>query len=171
MVNPGQVQDMKLLRPGVGWALQQDRLYWTEDNGKDWADITPISAERVGAVYFLDESHGWTVFSRTQGTDAPQDSIDIASTTNGGESWQISTFASQVLPKPEIIGGIASLSFSDLQHGWLVLHLVSSSNFSFGALLRTEDGGNTWEAMPPPCGRYRELSHGPGRLDGWRAGR
>jgi photosystem II stability/assembly factor-like uncharacterized protein len=141
---------MKLLAPGVGWVLQQNHLYWTKDNGHDWTDITPIDAEHLDAVYFLDESHGWAVFSRTGGADAPQASINIASTTNGGEAWQISTFASEILPKPETIGGVASLSFVDPRHGWLVLHLVSSSNFSFGALLKTEDGGTTWVAMPSP---------------------
>ncbi len=33
---------MKLLAPGIGWALANHHLFWTTDNGASWKDITPV---------------------------------------------------------------------------------------------------------------------------------
>jgi xanthine/CO dehydrogenase XdhC/CoxF family maturation factor len=148
--SPGQVQDMKLLAPGVGWALQQNHLYWTEDNGQDWADITPPNAHDISGVFFLNREYGWTVFTQQNDGNGGQAAIAVASTSNGGQSWEVSQIGSEALPRIEGIAGVSSIFFSDPEHGWLMFRLVSSSNFSFGILLKTADGGINWTRLPTP---------------------
>jgi len=49
---------MKLLAPGIGWALANHHLFWTTDNGASWKDITPSkragSDEHISHVFALD---------------------------------------------------------------------------------------------------------------------
>jgi len=118
-----------------GWVLQQNHLYWTEDNGQDWADITPVEPQlQVGSVFFLNESDGWVLLYGT-GTAGDNPAIQIAFTHNSGQSWQMSTIGADALLKKQFLGS-SSLFFVDIQHGWLVLRVASSSNFSFGVLLK-----------------------------------
>ena len=68
---------MGLVAPGVGWALQNqstgqakdDHLFWTNDDGADWRDITPQdrASRQIAGVFFLDASRGWG----TRGVIAP----------------------------------------------------------------------------------------------------
>ena len=148
--SPGQVQDMKLLAPGVGWVLQQNHLYWTVDNGGSWEDITPkTTGVQIGTVFFKDSDHGWAVLYGVSDANAAP-AIQFAITTNHGMNWQRQSFDSGVLPPPEDVAGVSSLFFVNEDDGWMVLRLISSSNFSFGVLLRTSDGGITWKRLPVP---------------------
>ena len=78
---------MKLVEPGTGSTIVEreigltsrssreleSRLYFTEDNGQKWRDITP-SNNRVHflpVVYFLDRKHGWVLGSDTELSDPP----------------------------------------------------------------------------------------------------
>jgi photosystem II stability/assembly factor-like uncharacterized protein len=115
---------MKLLAPNVGWVLQQNHLYWTQDNGQDWADITPGGPQQqVGSVFFLDKTRGWALVF---GTDAAGEipSIQIASTQNSGQSWHINTIGTDVFQHATNIAGVTSILFADTQHGWLVLRMA-----------------------------------------------
>ncbi len=160
----GQIQAMKLLGPGVGWVLQQNHLYWTQNNGRDWNDITPGDLrQRVEHVFFLNEREGWA-FLHHRSASGEQQSISVASTQDGGVTWKISTIASEEFIVPAGFAGPASIFFLDSQNGWMVFRLTSSSAFSFGLMLKTEDGGITWkELSPPPAAgdiRFATPTHG-----------
>lgn len=162
----GSVEDMKLISPGSGWALAAGRLFWTSDNGQNWDEITPGNNQQpVSKVFFLDAKTGWAILPWI--SDAGT-SITVASTRNGGKSWQNVRVALDSIAQGRRVGGIASVSFVDAQQGWLILHLTSSSNFSIGAALHTADGGLTWTALPSPpaAGNIAFTSS----LDGWMAG-
>ena len=147
--SPGQVQDMKLLAPGVGWALQQNHLYWTRDNGQNWSDITPQDSnqEKIKSAFFLQNGSGWAVLS---GLVESNTSATVVATIDSGQNWVVVN--ENILNQPGVpVNGIPSaIFFVDQSYGWLVLRQVSSSNFSFGDLLMTQDGGISWKALPSP---------------------
>jgi hypothetical protein len=142
------LEDMKLLSPGTGWALVGHRLFWTSDNGQNWEDITPGSDRRsVSKAYFFDAKTGWAILP---GNDGGRDSVTVASTRNGGRTWENAQVAFDSTAQGRRLGRIVSLYFANAQQGWLVLQFSSSSNFSMGAAFRTLDGGLTWAALPSP---------------------
>ena len=55
---------MQLLTPEIGWALSVSNgsLFWTEDKGLTWKEITPsrslFSFQRILSVFFLDIKEG-----------------------------------------------------------------------------------------------------------------
>ncbi|MGA3162337.1 MAG: glycoside hydrolase domain-containing protein [Terracidiphilus sp.] len=160
------VEDMKLISPGSGWALAGHRLYWTPDNGQSWDDITPgDNQQHVSKAFFIDTKTGWAILPGNDGAGA---SITIASTRNGGRSWLNAQVALDSIAQGRRVGGVASVFFADSQQGWLILRLSSSSNFSIGAALHTEDGGSTWTSLPSPpaAGNIVFITS----QDGWMAG-
>jgi hypothetical protein len=147
-VTGAALEDMKLLSSGSGWALAGDRLFWTSDNGQNWNDITPGSGQQsVSEAFFLNPQTGWAILS---GSDSEATSLTVASTQNGGKSWQNASVALDSIIQGRQFAGVASVYFIDAQQGWLILRLGSSSNFSVGAALHTADGGLTWTALPSP---------------------
>jgi photosystem II stability/assembly factor-like uncharacterized protein len=164
-----RVISMKLLAPGVGWALVTGRrLYWTTDNGINWKDVTPSSGggsgEHVYAVFSLDVHHLWVLLSQS---GEPQPKFDLAYSGDAGATWSVTHI---VLPENEgnLTGG-GRIAFADDQHGWMVLGLATSSAFHAGTLLVTSDGGRTWsDALADPSGEGDILLVTP--EEGWMAG-
>jgi photosystem II stability/assembly factor-like uncharacterized protein len=140
---------MKLLESGVGWLTPgRNKILWTNDDGRDWKDIAPAAPDNdsvISSAFFLDSEHGWVVF--TLGEPGVSTHFDLATTDDGGSNWSTAPLN---LPPGMGTGfnGGSSLSFADLQHGWLVLSaglsLVSSGS---GGVFATSDGGKTW-AVP-----------------------
>jgi photosystem II stability/assembly factor-like uncharacterized protein len=161
------IQDMQLISEGTGWALVNYLLLWTEDGGGNWSEITPAQAipGTLMAVQFLDEANGWTVSQ-----DPLTGQLDIYRTNDGGRQWQVSSLQEGNLD----FGPLASavyLDFLDQQNGWVVVKLVSSSNFSIGKLYRTNDGGETWVEFDSPMGEpVRFLDEKRGWIAGGPAG-
>ena len=156
--SPGQVQDMKLLAPDVGWVLQQNRLYWTVNNGGSWENITPRGAETLTSVYFLNKAQGWTVFSNTSTAVDTRKSFGLARTTDGGRTWDILSIDGDLVRPNETIDGVSSLSFIDSLHGWLVMKLKSSTHFPHGFMLRA-----CYELGLSNLNRLASMSHAKAR--------
>src|SRR5262249_43577856 len=58
------LQAFQLVTPGAGWVLAGQRLYWTDDDGANWRDMTPPLAgaeTHIAAASFSDAAHGWAV--------------------------------------------------------------------------------------------------------------
>jgi photosystem II stability/assembly factor-like uncharacterized protein len=144
----GVVGRMKLLAPGVGWAEREGRLYWTTDNGANWKDITPPDGV-VDGIFFLNSSTGWVA----NGNYAPGSAelrINLYSTTNAGANWS-STTTTLVLKHYGMLadyavgGGADAVAFADPRHGWMnVVFSGQTMNSHWVFLLRTSDGGRTW---------------------------
>lgn len=156
---PGEVVSIGTLPSSQGWVLTDQRLLWSEDDGATWREdffIAPPGA-RLLTAQFLDRQTGWIVVAGAGRTEVVRtgDDISVEIRVPGGE---------------EPSG--ASLSFVDETTGFLMLRLPSSSNFSRGALFRTDDGGRTWRSLPtPPIGdSIRFFSERDGRLEGGPAG-
>lgn len=168
---PMGVQHMQLLTPEIGWASTPNQLFWTSDAGRNWKNVTPSTSPtgKVAAVFFLDASRGWVLSSGwEQSTGAPR--FELAFTNNAGTSWLITPVKIRDLSPPAPnLGGGGHIDFVDPMHGWMNLDVVSSSNFSAGILLATDDGGSSWHRAPKSpgvSGSIRFVSNSEGWLSG-----
>ena len=166
-----------LIDASDGWAVTPRRLALTTDGGASWKDITPpgtaitplgIDASSVRGAFFLDPQLGWAAVSGPTAPDAATP-VMIVQTTDGGGTWRSGSFPS---PGPEVADAYAPygpvwLDFVDRQHGWVVVKLPTSANFSRGDLLRTADGGATWTKLSIPIGDPVSFHN---ENDGWTAG-
>ena len=78
-----------------------------------------------GGLFFLDAKHGWIV-----GSEVQQDKVFVASTSDGGKSWDTVRLA-------ESKGILSGVAFQDQKCGWA----VGSHALAFS----TEDGGQSWK--------------------------
>jgi photosystem II stability/assembly factor-like uncharacterized protein len=149
----GQLRAAQLVTASSGWALSPHGLSRTDDGGTTWTDITPAGALASGVrgAFFLDAAHGWAVAS---GGSASESSVPLLAfrTADGGRTWTPGSLVDASSANAAAYGGPAWVRFVDTQHGWIVVKDVSSSNFSFGRLFRTTDGGRTWTALQAPLG-------------------
>ncbi len=151
--------EIKLLTQNTGWALLHGRLYWTNDFGQDWRDITPKAAasgrESIADVFFLDTSDGWALLRNPESDGGRYGgwSFELAATEDGGITWSVTPVAIPNWdPKSYTLGGSGTLDFVDASHGWVDLSLQSSPAANWGRLLATSDGGATWRTVPAPIG-------------------
>jgi photosystem II stability/assembly factor-like uncharacterized protein len=157
------VRSFGLVTPGFGWALDEGGLRVTADAGDTWKDATPpgVAASAVEAVFLLDPGHGWVATRQVLETP-PRTELQVFRTSDGGGTWQ-----SGLIVTGPGSGEPAFLDFVDPTHGFLVSVLESSSNFSFGELFATADGGTTWRRLDIPIGEPVRFSS---PTDGWTAG-
>jgi photosystem II stability/assembly factor-like uncharacterized protein len=139
-------RDVQLVTASEGWVLKDDGLFWVRDATGSARRITPaVDASRISTVFFRDASHGWAIAS--SGRAVVGLAFDVFRTANGGSSWtRTGLLASPAASAP------SAFDFVDANHGWLLVGIESSSNFSVAELYRTKDGGATWERLDAPTG-------------------
>jgi hypothetical protein len=132
-----QVRQMALLSPNTGWTQVDNHLFYTADNGKQWADITPPAflKQRLEAAYFLRNGHGWAIASPVDSAPGVSRQRTLATTVDNGAHWVLLTFQVRGSNVPAGVSPV-SLDFVDQLHGWLMLRWPSSSNFSFWCSIR-----------------------------------
>jgi hypothetical protein len=142
--DPASLRGFQQVAPAQGWLLFDQRVYWTNNDGLEWRDITPAQAN-IEAVTFLDDSQGRAILSDGS-------TYTLASTHDGGDSWDLTSLDLPGLAEsPEPVGAVY-IGWRDAMHGWLVFKLATGSNFSLGLLFVTSDGGETWQAREIPLG-------------------
>lgn len=151
---------MQLVAEGVGWAADQNHVVWTHDNGQQWTSITPLDlgTHRIQRVFFRTGREGWILASSDTSGE-----LTVWRTQDGGASW-----TNHALVSLRDGGSPVSMDFADGEHGWVMVRLPSSANFSDGLLLATTDGGQSWKALPnPPIGG---TIHFTSLANGWLVG-
>jgi photosystem II stability/assembly factor-like uncharacterized protein len=143
-----------------GWAIggtagSSNHVFITENGGELWQDVTPPQALDAGLMqaangYFLDPQTGWVVFypeDRLDGTGSMP--LLVWRTHDGGSSWTPSPtldvdLSGATIAQPELV-------FSDDTTGWLLLHLGGAGMHRYPVyLLRSRDGGASWETLVDP---------------------
>jgi photosystem II stability/assembly factor-like uncharacterized protein len=136
------------------WLTSGDGLTWlTADGGNAWK-VIKIGPASVGSVYFFDELHGWAAGE----TAYPDSKAILASTVDGGKSWQP---AGTISESPEISScrssGFADVQFFDHEHGVAVGSGNGCANIDSQTLLAvTRDGGASWRVKLLPADNVGE---------------
>ena len=129
-------------------------VWRTTDSGQTWLPSQPIGFEQeyyVPTLYFLDAKNGW-LLTWLHPSQMGQVYQELLKTTDGGATWKI---VSNSLP---MMGGIASIGFSDTQNGWAE-ELGSHDNHNTH-LWKTTDGGATWDPFQSP-----QVTNAPGNTE------
>ncbi|WP_431216957.1 IPT/TIG domain-containing protein [Puia sp. P3] len=112
----------------TGFAVDEDRILTTTDNGLTWS----VNYTHLKSYYnYVQAPDANTVFAGCTYYDAPG---ILQKTTNGGVSWQNLT-----LPAPSSTARLIQAWFNNATTGWIVL-----SDNDGGYVYRTTDGGSSW---------------------------
>lgn len=122
--------------PGTGWILFDGGLYWTENDGAVWTDITPSSLARIETVTFIDGKRGWVVLS--------SNGYSLASTSDAGKSWKTTALDLPALADAESPVAKIFMDWDSESNGQLSFKLATGSNFDRRINFVTADGGATW---------------------------
>ena len=130
------LMDITFTDKDYGWAVGEfSTILHTTDGGKTWAPQQPEADKIYNSVKFVDQQNGFIV----------GEAGVMFRTTDGGKTWtpvMPKAFERKDLedeyerPRPSLFCVI----FKDNLNGWAC--------GNFGAILRTTDGGITWDVLP-----------------------
>jgi photosystem II stability/assembly factor-like uncharacterized protein len=141
------IQRLFFLSPTVGWvSLSQRHIFRTTDGGQTW-EFRGQAPGPVFQLFFVDLLNGWVL-----DLDEPR----IHRTFDGGATWHTTTIPN--MPR----GPLSRLFFLDPSTGWAV--------GGGGTILKTTDGGATWQLQPSGTTRDLEAIHFTDRQHGWAVG-
>jgi len=130
------IDDAGWLSVEQGWLVSGNRLYWTTDRGKSWTDISPAS---VQLAYFLPSGQAWALSTQNQ------EQASLYHSSNWGATWE-----SLDLTLPPDAWWPLQLQFSSPTTGWVVVQKETSPAFDVGILMKTNDGGLSWQSSDLP---------------------
>ncbi len=136
IISSTAVEDTGWLAAERGWVISGGHLYWTTDQGQNWMDVSPAP---VQLAYILPTGQAWAISA------SGVDQMEVYSSIDAGLHWESHTLAfSPDEWKP------AQLQFTSGTSGWLVLQKMTSQALATAELLKTDDGGLTWQAYELP---------------------
>jgi photosystem II stability/assembly factor-like uncharacterized protein len=136
VITSPSIQDSGWLSTDQGWVVLENRLYWTDDRGSNWQDITPAP---VQVAYFLPSGEAWAL------SNTDTENLSLFHSNSWGKTWD-----STILSLPLESFSPLQLSFTSPSSGWIVLQKQTSQAFDIGMLLKTADGGVTWTSSDVP---------------------
>lgn len=120
----------------VGWALFSNLLGKTTDGGRTWQVSAPPSY--ANSVRFTDLMNGWLV-----GTSG-----EVYRTSDGGITWSDCTKRLDIY-----FAGLNDVVFANSSKGWIGgKQYASDPDNDTSLVLRTTNGGATWERLSFPYG-------------------
>ena len=130
-----------------GWvAGDAGYLAWTNDGGRTWTKQDIGTTENISEIYFRNDNNGYLTAGRK-----------LFITKDAGRSWQeirifkLSDFKGVT---PEFL----SVKFADKKRGIIIGSTLNAKNAVVDSLvMRTEDGGETWQRIIVPS--KTELYH------------
>lgn len=155
---------------GVGAFFGSPKFVKTSDGGNTWTSTSMAGhAATLIDVHFFDESTGIAV----GGTGSSYNgNAVVLITTDGGDSWETAYESTRA---PGIDGEWGwKISFPTRMTGYVSVEYNSNSNPRPAKVLKTEDGGVTWNALSIPSSTQRAGLQGIGFVTpeiGWASGR
>ena len=142
----GSIREMQRLDRDRGFVLTDSALLATRDGGASWTDVSPgRGLAGVSGAFFFDGYRGWLAGT----TPGVPSRLVVLDTADGGTSWRELSIDASDSPGGQPYAE-AQVHFADAAHGWLLGRLATGSAVSLGVLLRTPDGGESWERLPAP---------------------
>lgn len=155
------VTHIQMISQERGWGVgglngSSDHILRTNDGGQTWMDVTPPEPApgeddppKSSVAYFLDPMTGWVVYYEESVEPRPIH-LRVWGTTNGGETWEPSRAIDL-----EFLGSTdfpPALGFEDADNGWLIARHGPAGMHRYPVyLLRTTDGGKSWEMAITPA--------------------
>ncbi len=157
-----EIRWVSMVDEQTGWGIGEgpddiERVLRTLDGGLTWQDVSPpafdgMATEESRLVIVVDgPQSGWSLRYAPEEIVEPSDEKIAAvwRTQDGGESWT----AGQPLNLP-FVGSLGSepyLRFGEPQQVWLMARAGGAGMHRYPvALLRSVDGGSTWEMVEDP---------------------
>jgi len=196
----GGVASVYFIDTQTGWVLTGNEIYHTTDGGQTWdsSQLDIKNATRMGGeIYFTDKKRGWAVtgdpiiFSTEDGGKTWKDQFNYASVTydslmsiSFGDDKRGCAIGSRAIICTED-GGKTWKEQWGAQHGnsvkinnfkfeLLGINLISPTMGwvvgSYGQIMKTEDGGQSWKTTTPnsECGnQVFFINKKTGWLHGW----
>jgi len=160
---------MATFKTGWGIGYQSDsgaRVLFTLDGGQTWLDRTPpdatanlINETEAAWANFFDDQTAWVVYAPQRAPSPPRD-IVIWRTVDRGQTWEASNFLD--LDGLEAYFIPEGFTFSDEDHGWLLVHVGAGMSHDYSFLYQTNDGGTYWERIADPYGGGLQSLHNTG---------
>ncbi len=119
----------------TGWGLTETKVLRTFDGGLNWYDVTPPGLEYVDFVpfYALGDQAFWILIP----DPAKENASMLYRTYDGGQSWEFF----------DVPLGTALIQFLDNDTGFAMSDLGAAAGSQAVAILKTTDGGATWEVI------------------------
>ncbi len=138
-VSPELLEDTGWLSPEQGWLVQSGRLYWTSDRGQAWENRAPTGSTSIRLAAFRNPLQGWALSA------PPEGGARLYQTQDGGVHWDTLNLPVSTDPWQPV-----QLEL-DSRGGWIVLRRATSQAFDLAVLLRSSDGGLTWQSSDLPA--------------------
>lgn len=145
-----------------GWARTYQGIYWTEDGGASWRNVTPAIEHpaSIQAVDFADPEHGWAL---AEEGDEPHPRSALFATSDGGRSW---TRTRVTIGSRYSQAGDADFAAVGPHRVFALVRESRNTAYSVGYLFESRDGGRHWNELPPPHAGPIAFSD---ERDGWLA--
>lgn len=128
-----------------GWARTHGGLYWTDDGGRHWREITPPGDPgAIDGVYFRNARQGWA--GAEEGSEG-DNQVVLFATADGGRSWR--RVRIEVKGLSTIAAGVGFAAFGRRRVFALVAESLDTAS-SAGHIFTSSDGGGHWHQMPDP---------------------
>jgi len=109
-------------------AFGRGNIALSKDKGKTWEKVKGPEDQQLIDVDFLGASKGYAL---------AQNPNALFKTSNGGKKWKVV----KAVGSDEVTG----ISFSSAKPGYVSLQRFGDQPFGFGYVLRTKNGGETWQ--------------------------
>ena len=142
-----------------GWiACDGGFLAQTVDGGRTWEKYPLNTSEDINEIYFRNDDNGYLVAGRK-----------MFITRDAGRTWQ-ETRIYRAGEFGRLTPEFLSIRFSDKKHGYAIGSLLNGDDVINSLLMRTEDGGDTWQRITVPSkGELYHLDFN-GNSHGWIVG-
>ncbi len=148
---PITFQALRMFDATNGWATTFDgeQVLHTSKGVLHWQEVSPGRVARsnsqgqLEATDFLDAHRAWVVFNPHPASSGPltQEPLFVERTTDGGRTWQETTIVRQSSAFAQ------QITFLTPQVGWLLLSEGAALGSEGVEVLRTTNGGASWQIM------------------------
>jgi len=171
LLSPGDtptISEIQMFSDKAGWAIgtgvndPNDHILRTQDGGTTWIDTTPpepldpsLALRKQAIAFFADAGHAWVSYQYFGGPPGGTPPL-IWFTADGGQSWAKSAALDVGQGESFYIPGV--MQFTDMLHGWLLVHVGNGMNHDYVFIFSTQDGGKTWKRIVDPWTNNLDMS-------------